>query len=204
MDMNTETPWGKPQTIGLVAEGIYCVSTARHGGIMLSLERTTAMPDYMRTPVFAGKFTTYEEDCDWCMPVLIFESEFRSFHAKEGVKSSDKIIREARSALRHWRPEIYETFYKVILAPGESRRKDEQQFYIDNKANLLVVGAWGDWKDGVPKGMVALRARLGGHMNKDASQERFFLIPASEYDSHRCRFAFIVDPTRHQEIPALA
>ena len=56
------TPWGPPQRIEELAEGVLRVSTASHGGLALSRERWIALPaavrDTMRTPAFA------EEDCE--------------------------------------------------------------------------------------------------------------------------------------------
>ena len=56
------TPWGPPQDIEELAEGVLRVSTAGHGGLQLSRERWTEIPatvrDTMLTPTFA------EEDCE--------------------------------------------------------------------------------------------------------------------------------------------
>ena len=57
------TPWGPPQDIEELAEGVWRVSTASHGGLKLSRERwyskcPTAVRDAMFTPTFA------EEDCE--------------------------------------------------------------------------------------------------------------------------------------------
>jgi hypothetical protein len=201
--MEIDTPWGRPQTLELVADGILDVSTASHGGILLSLERAASMPAFMRRDVFAELFVAYEEDCDWCMPVLVFEAEFRAFYARRGKPDPDVIFASARNTFRHWHPDAYEIFYSVTLQPGESRRRDEQRFYADHEADLLVVAACGDWKEGVPTGMVGVCARIGGYSNKDTSKDRFFLVPADEYDKRIGGFAFIVDPLRHRESPSL-
>ena len=56
------TPWGYPQDIEDLAEGIWRVSTASHGGLKLSRERWEELPDLVRdsflTPTYA------EEDCE--------------------------------------------------------------------------------------------------------------------------------------------
>ena len=56
------TPWGYPQDIEELAEGIWRVSTAGHGGLKLSRERWEELPDLVRdsflTPTYA------EEDCE--------------------------------------------------------------------------------------------------------------------------------------------
>ena len=56
------TPWGCPQDIEELAEGVWRVETAGHGGLKLSRERWEELPDLVRdsfiTPTFA------EEDCE--------------------------------------------------------------------------------------------------------------------------------------------
>ena len=56
------TPWGWPQDIEELAEGVWRVSTAGHDGLKLSRERWEELPDLVRdsfiTPAFA------EEDCE--------------------------------------------------------------------------------------------------------------------------------------------
>ncbi len=51
------TPWGYPQDIEELAEGVWRVSTAGHGGLKLSRERWEELPDLVRdlflTPTFA-------------------------------------------------------------------------------------------------------------------------------------------------------
>ena len=56
------TPWGPPQGVEHLAEGVWRVSTASHGGLMLGPDRWAAIPaavqDTMLNPTFA------EEDCE--------------------------------------------------------------------------------------------------------------------------------------------
>ena len=56
------TPWGWPQDIHELAEGVWRVGTASHGGLKLNRERWEELPDLVRdsfiTPTFA------EEDCE--------------------------------------------------------------------------------------------------------------------------------------------
>jgi hypothetical protein len=199
--MNIETPWGKADSVEIIADGIYTVSTPSHGGILLLPERLAAMPDYMGRPLFLDLYATYEEDCDWCMPAIVFEKEFRAYYAARSI-NANHALRDAQSTLRHWHPEAYQTFYGITLKPGESYIRDEQRFYAENKDSLLTIAAYGDWKDGVPKGMVAVSARPGGRANKDIAPTRYFLVPKNEY-TPASRFPFLVDPDKYQEIPPL-
>lgn len=201
--MDIETPWGRPDTIENVSDGLLIISTPSHGGILISPERLAFMPDYMHKPLYCGRFACYEEDCEWPMPILVFEMEFRAYYAKESTEKAQDILYSAKKILKDWHPDIYELYYRTKLGAGESHKRDEQIFYASNRNALLTVAAFGDWKDGVPEGMVGLCARLGGIMNRDTSKDRFFLVPAALYDKRPSQRPFVVDPALHQEIRRL-
>jgi hypothetical protein len=206
--MNTPTPWGAAQHIEHVADGIDIVSTASHGGIMLDPNRVAAMPAYMSNASHAGP-SAYEEDHDWCMPVLIFENEFRTYYTKTKHPDIAAVFTSAKASLRNWRPAVYEQFYGGALKPEESYTRAKKQFYEENKNNWIAVAAWGDWHKDVPAGMVAAAARLGCDAEKRSSKEwRFFLIPASEYSPRPSdttpRFAFVINLEKHKEIRPIA
>ena len=56
------TPWGPPQDIVELAEGVLRVSTASHGGLKLSRERWAEIPAAVRDAMFTPTFA--EEDCE--------------------------------------------------------------------------------------------------------------------------------------------
>ena len=62
MTTTMHTPWGPPQDIEDLAEGVWRVSTASHGGLKLSRERWNALPDCVRDAMFTPTFA--EEDCE--------------------------------------------------------------------------------------------------------------------------------------------
>ena len=62
MTTTTHTPWGPPQDIEELAEGVWRVSTASHGGLKLSRERWYSLPDCVRDAMFNATFA--EEDCE--------------------------------------------------------------------------------------------------------------------------------------------
>jgi len=56
------TPWGKPQDVYMLTEGLYFVSTARHGGLWLSDAWIKKLPKSYKS--FCGNRRWAEEDCD--------------------------------------------------------------------------------------------------------------------------------------------
>jgi hypothetical protein len=90
------TPWGRPNSVRVIAEGIVFYETPSHGGFWLSPERVTTMPPALRDFVpFAGA-NWYEEDCDWAIVALAFPQFF----------STDQQQQAARS-IQRWKPELH-------------------------------------------------------------------------------------------------
>ena len=56
------TPWGWPQDVEELAEGIWRLTTAGHGGLKLSRERWEELPDVVRDSFLNPCFA--EEDCE--------------------------------------------------------------------------------------------------------------------------------------------
>ena len=189
------TPWGDAQDAEVMLPGIGFVSTAGHGGIKLDSTRNRMVPEYMRT-----KGGWYEEDCEWAIPFCVFEAEI----AKDAREHLRKAITEGdhKRTLANWFPDAYQRFYGVTLDRSQSLILDQKLFQQENVNNYVVVCAFGDWKEGVPKGMVGVAATLGGRRDND-SKERWFLVPAEEYSGYRSHNGFVVNPSKHQEIQPL-
>lgn len=189
-----KSPWGKIQNSDTIIDGFVSVSTASHGGIKLSRQRNAIMPAYLRHP---GGW--YEEDCGWCLPFAVFHVEI----LLNGDNRTRQTILNGHHirTFKEWFPDQYEKHFGVVIHPGESHEKDEKVFYETHTEDWLVVCAWGDYQDGIPKGYVGCIAHKGGRHAKygeEYPQERFFLIPADEYKT-RGSFSFVVNPAIHKE-----
>ena len=192
------TPWGPAQTARHLAPGIGWVTTAGHGGCVISSSRLELMPECLRLEECPGRTGLFfEEDVEWCRVFVAFESDLLA----AGDEHTVRCIRAGHhtDTLRDSYPEAYEAHFGVTLLPGHSRAKDERAFYAEHAEDLIVVSAFGDWQAGVPEGMVGVVARVGGKAGGAAGAERYFLVPEEEYDA-RGRFGFIVDTARHEEI----
>lgn len=70
------SPWGHIQEATQERPGLWFVSTASHGGFIISAERRAAMAPAMREfQTFAGG-NAYEEDGDYAIVMLAFPAEF--------------------------------------------------------------------------------------------------------------------------------
>ena len=66
------SPWGEVQSCTVIANGIYDVSTAGHGGIMISTELAPHILSLEALQIADrsyGSYYCYEEDCDACIPL---------------------------------------------------------------------------------------------------------------------------------------
>ena len=95
------TPWGISDGKEVLAEGIISYSTPSHGGIWLSEERKAQLPPGLDN--FLHDLRWWEEDCDWCVPYILFKDDFQ----KNGT--AYKFIENLSSAYetaKRYHPEI--------------------------------------------------------------------------------------------------
>lgn len=59
------SPWGKVQSCDRLCRGVYCVSTAGHGGIMIQkgIARKILSVEARRIAVMDHGYACFEEDC---------------------------------------------------------------------------------------------------------------------------------------------
>jgi len=80
------SPWGQIDEKRKLAEGIFRIETASHGGILLDnvhIERISAMfPDF---EPFTGDWQWLEEDCDATLAILAFPEAFSKTHVQFAI-----------------------------------------------------------------------------------------------------------------------
>jgi len=95
------TPWGIADSKVKLAEGIVSVGTPSHGGIWLSTERIQQLPEGLDN--FMHDTRWWEEDCDWCVPYIIFKDDIEAYgeayHFTENLNT-------AYDTARRFHPEI--------------------------------------------------------------------------------------------------
>lgn len=194
--MTTSTPWGIAQKVQNIARGIRSVSTAGHGGVLVSPTKNILIPEYMRNESGA-----YEEDCAWAIPAVVFEADWRAWANTTNWTTGDFQMECALNSLKNWYPDAYEKFAGKVLQIGESFVNDDRILKEQVREAFVVSAAWGDWQQGVPKGMVGVLAR------RDSDGDRIYcLVSKEEYETRKNLVVgkagtFVVDPARHQTIP---
>jgi hypothetical protein len=139
--------WEAPQTAEQRLPGIWSVSTASHGGFVLSAERQAAMPEPLRLDSIY-----YEEDVDWSLVILAFEAEFAEL--RDPLFDLERDL--AHQTARHWRPQHYTGFTGTVLEPSDSHVLRKIALLEAAMGEIGVQAAWGDWADWVPAGKVGV------------------------------------------------
>ena len=201
------SPWDYTQTCERLADGVFWVTTAGHGGLMVDAATAT---EELSAPARQhgmkwGRFICYEEDVQ-CAIAFFERPDWYATFKRRPLTEADTA--STLKTCKDWEWRYYEARTHTILAPGESYCKDEFTFHQDHADDLIVVSATSgnSWELPLPAGMVKVTAVKGGR-NKHGGYtgEREFLVPTAEYRGtdpgcYPWKFAFIVDPARHQEI----
>lgn len=174
--------WGAVQQADEIAPGIWLVSTASHGGFMLSPERNATVPAYMR-----DRSGAYEEDCDCAVVIVAFPDLFNPAQ-----------LESADLTLRNWYPDAWERFNGAKLHDSQSLKRREQAFSRANEGALVSGSAFGDWAAWVPAGKVGLYARTLAN-GVPTGADRVFLVDAERYRT-RGAHAYVIDTAVDVEI----
>lgn len=121
-----ETPWGRADHGEKIATGIYLVGTMSHGGYWLSGDRMAQLPEWAaKANNFVDKAQRigrnwWEEDCDWCVPTLAFQAEFRSHWQRRGATTAqiEHHLKDAELMLRHCHPDAFAAYMARGTVPA--------------------------------------------------------------------------------------
>ena len=70
-----QSPWGKVQHSVRIADDLWVVGTASHGGVWVGPSKRSSVPEAFRARNFTGRSATwFEEDCDAVGVVLLFDA----------------------------------------------------------------------------------------------------------------------------------
>lgn len=173
--------WGAPQSATQLLPGVWEIQTSSHGGMLLSDQRQSAMPEALRLDS-----PSYEEDVDWALVVLAFEAEFRRLPAK-GI---DLLVDNARASVKAWHPDRHTAYTGEAVEAKDSHVLRRRQAVSAQIGNYVVVSASGDWADWVPEGKVGVVARRV--VRVDAMGHAIYegdpihgLVDKANYDSSR-------------------
>lgn len=198
--MARHTPWGKAQQSVQIVQGMTLVSTAGHGGIMVTEK---AAKDWLSEAArecgmrYSG-YLCYEEDCD--INIVIYDAKplWETFgSALPGLlaKPMGEVLKRIKRSISGYRPEY-------LLAIGEqpdpqgyaiyTGRREAERLYREKDPNHMVT-CWGSWDTLIP-GVVRVATADGTmHFVTEKSYQRVrtddattFTMPLNECELVDC------------------
>lgn len=99
------TPWGKSQTSEKMAEGVYEVTTAGHGGILVGKQvaREKLSEQAQAIGREFGSWLAFEEDCAWAAVAYEHPEWFVGLFTPS--MTEERIKMQAGDTLARWYPE---------------------------------------------------------------------------------------------------
>src|SRR3546814_127012 len=145
--------WGPTQTRRAYYPGIESVTTAGHGGFIVSPELNELVD-----PEWRNDAGNYEEDSCWAIVAFTFPHLF-----------TKRELKFANAELLNSYPDPWERLTGQKILPGQSRSRDEQAFLTEN-ANRLIVGSAINSKKYA--GYVECHAQKGGDRRLRSEERR--------------------------------
>jgi len=163
------SPWGEIQHSHDITRGIKVVSTAGHGGIMISeaLAKSKLPPIALKKAIFYSGYYCFEEDCAYAIPSLIMNIPLE-YATREQL---EKVVKD-------WYPEIYEAFTKIKLNVEDSYVLRKRKHIEDIKNKMVGVSAMSTKNDNV----IVTACRGGRNENgqyNDKTHE--YLVSSQDY-----------------------
>ena len=127
-DVPSYSPWGEVQNYDQLCPGVYCVSTAGHGGVMVhgSIAREVLSPAARKHCFRNGGYYCFEEDCD--APVAIRELMDKGLYTAPVNDYFKPGEYEAviNSSLQTYRPDYWQAREKTMNKQSEKRKGQER------------------------------------------------------------------------------
>lgn len=155
-------------------------STPGHAWLILNNSEIERMPACARRP-------EYEEDVEWSIAILGLPELAKDERIFQG--EPEEVLRHAHQVCRDYYPDMYEKLTGEKATPENSLKRRENAFDEEHFKDLIVICAFGDWKEGVPEGCVLGYATVGG--NRKTKDGKYFLIEKGKYD-RRLPFGYVI------------
>ena len=117
-----DSPWGAVQQCEQMIDGVFAVSTARHGGIMVRKNAADFLSaDARKVAMNESNYLCYEEDCDNCV-VMRELLDKQLWQIPDRISDKVKYEEMINQSLQYWNPEYWESRQKRL--PITERLKD--------------------------------------------------------------------------------
>jgi hypothetical protein len=171
------SPWGAVQTKEVFDRGFMSVSTASHGGFMLSecFARKRLSEAALKRGDSYNNYICYEEDCDWAIPaweMRDYWSKIFSYQiGKDSNYNPEQILLETLSL---WNADY---LLEIGVTPKEEQYKYYRKMTIEDqmrkqKSNDVIICARGTWYTKIPGVIEVITADDKEHLITEESYHK--------------------------------
>ena len=155
----TYSPWGHIQDTEQFTPEFRSVSTASHGGFMISegfAEKHLSPAARSRGERYIGDYLCYEEDCNWAIPAFELPEYWEEIFKWSPESVQKDPYTHLLTSLSRWHPD-YLLERGLTPLPGLYQQhlamKRDREMRKERHPDL-IVSAVGDWHERVPEGAV--------------------------------------------------
>lgn len=189
IDVGSRTPWGQAQNAQHIAPGIVIVDTDGHGGVKLSPERNAAIPAPLR-----NRSGWYNEDGERYIPEAFHADAYTKVRWGTGqTRAAEDIRTNALEYLRDQYPDQYEKATGETILPGQSTERDKQLWKQAHENDFVYAGSATSETE---PDHVILTGRVAA-----TGETAEFLVPRADYKAVSDPQKFVVDPSKHRQLP---
>lgn len=127
------SPWGLVQTSYTLCDGVYAVSTASHGGIMVhrGVVDNLLSNEAQKCGFWEAGYLCFEEDCQSSVAIRELLDKGKITVPVNDRLTVEEFNKEVNENIQRWNPEYWEAYEKRIAAP------QEYQYQIETDANKI-------------------------------------------------------------------
>lgn len=171
------SPWGQVQDSQKLAPGVRWVSTAGHGGFLLTRKAAAELltqEGQRRGKEYGAAYLAYEEDCDWA--ILGYEHPELTAQVRPGGATPAGILAEQDAAYKSLSGWHADYLLERDITPSQPEyqnykdRHESDQLRAAHSPDLIVC-ARGDWWTKIP-----------GTVEVITADERRHFVTAASYD----------------------
>ena len=129
MEWLYQSPWGEVQHCEIMCPGVYSVSTASHGGVMVhgSVAREILSPAARKHCFRDGSYYCFEEDCD--APVAIRELLDKGLYTApvNDYFKPGEYETVINNSLQAYHPDYWQAREKALTKQSERKNKEHER-----------------------------------------------------------------------------
>ncbi|MDF2879967.1 MAG: hypothetical protein K0R54_524 [Clostridiaceae bacterium] len=146
----SSSPWGIVQNSSQILRGVRNVSTAGHGGIMVSIPFANKhfSKEAIAEALVYGNYYCYEEDCGYAIPLYELKDKWNEIFGDKADKHEKTLLKTLSSYFPNYL--ISKGITPLENEYSEYKKIRERDKMQAEKNPDLIISAWGTWYTNTP------------------------------------------------------